>query len=76
MRHYYVFTLEPRAAEVFNFIHKHDLEFELHLTRTRFWISEGPVLTELLLRYGECVHMVDESLDLATGLPIDDTKHL
>lgn len=76
MRHYYVSTLDPRASEVFKFIHTHNLEFELHLARTRFWVAEGPILTELLLRYSECVHLVDDSLDLATGLPKDDTRHL
>ncbi len=76
MRHYCVYTVEPRANEVFAFIHKHNIRFELHLTRTRFWVSEGPVLTELMLRFSDCVHMVDESLDLATGLPKDNTRHL
>ena len=69
MRHYYVFTLEPKASEVFKFIQEHSLQFELHLTRTRFWIPEGRLLTEFLLRFSECVHQVDDSLDLATGLP-------
>lgn len=76
MRHYGVYTMEPRASEVFKFIHEHNLRFELHLTRTRFWVPEGRVLTELLLRYSECVHLVDETLDLATGLPLDVNRQL
>lgn len=76
MRHYCVYTADPRCSEVFKFIHKHNLRFELHLTRTRFWVSEGPVLTELMLRFSECVHRVDESLDLATGLPLEPNRHL
>ena len=76
MRHYYVFTLEPRASEVFKFIQEHGLKFELHLTRTRFWVPEGRLLTELLLRFSECVYQVDDTLDLATGLPLEPNRHL
>ena len=68
MRQYYILTLDPRASEVFNFIRDHNLTLEVHLNRTRFWIPEdSSILTEFLLRFGECVHQVDDSLDLATG---------
>lgn len=77
MRHYFVYTIEPRASEVFKFIYEHDLEFELHLTRTRFWVPKNSkVLTELLLRFSECVYLVDEALDLASGLPIGPNLEL
>ena len=67
MRHYYVLNLNPRAAEVFEFIRDHELTVEVHLNRTRFWVPDGSVLTEFLLRFSECVQLVDESVDLATG---------
>ena len=68
MRHYYILNLDPRATEVFEFIRHYSLRCEVHLNRTRFWIEEDTsVLTEFLLRFGECVHQVDDSLDLATG---------
>ena len=70
MRHYYILNLDPRSREVFEFIRHHQLKVEVHLMRTRFWIPEGAVLTELLLRFSECVHHVDDSLDLITGRPI------
>ena len=76
MRHYYVYTLEPRAAEVFGFIQHHALQYELHLTRTRFWIPEGKLVTELMLRFSECVYLVDEGRDLATGFPIESNRQL
>lgn len=76
MRHYYVLTLEPRIAEVFAFIQRHALKYELHLTRTRFWIPEGQLQTELMLRFSECVGVVDESRDLATGFPIESNRQL
>jgi hypothetical protein len=66
-RHYYILNLDPRTREVFEFIRDHKLAVEIHLNRTRFWVPEGGVLTEFLLRYSECVHLVDESVDLATG---------
>ena len=67
-RQYYILNLDPRATEVFEFIRHYSLRCEVHLNRTRFWIEEDTsVLTEFLLRFGECVHQVDDSLDLATG---------
>ena len=69
MRHYYILNLDPRCSEVFEFIREHKLTCEVHLNRTRFWVPEGSQLTEFLLRYSECVSMVDDTLDLATGNP-------
>ena len=69
MRQYYILTLDPRAGEVFDFIREHAFTLEVHLNRTRFWVPEGSVLTEFLLRFGDCCPYVDESVDLITGLP-------
>ena len=71
MRHYYILNRDPRAVEVFDFIRHYQLRVEVHLMRTRFWVPEGSVLTEFLLRFGECVEQVDPTLDLVTGLPLD-----
>jgi hypothetical protein len=67
MKQYYVLTLDPRARLVHQFIHTHKLDCEVHLNRTRFWVPEGPVLTEFLLRFSESCPLVDSSLDLTTG---------
>ena len=68
MRQYYILTLDPRAAEVFEFIRHHKLQVEVHLNRTRFWIEEDSnTLTEFLLRFADSCPYVDESVDLATG---------
>ena len=56
--------------EVFTFIRIHNLSFEAHLNRTRFWVPEGMVLTEFLLRFGDRCTLVDALADLATGHPI------
>jgi hypothetical protein len=68
MRHYYILNLDPRALEVFEFIKDHNLTVEVHLNRTRFLVPEGSQLTEFLLRFSECAHQVDDTVDLATGL--------
>jgi len=68
MRHYYVLNQDPRCSEVFEFIRHYSLRCEVHLNRTRFWVPEGSVLTEFVLRFNDSCAYVDESLDLATGL--------
>lgn len=69
MRHYYILNQDPRCRDVFEFIQHHGLRCEVHLNRTRFWVPQGAVLTELMLRFHECVYQVDDSVDLATGRP-------
>jgi len=69
-RHYYVLTQNPRCGEVFDFITHHNLRMEIHLNRTRFWVPDGTILTEFLLRFSEACPQVDETMDLKTGLPI------
>ena len=68
-RQYYILTQHPACASVFEFIRDHKLACEVHLNRTRFWVPEGSVLTEFILRFSDSCPYVDESLDLATGLP-------
>ena len=68
MRHYYVLTTDSAFLDVFTFIRAQNLKFQVHLNRTRFWIPEGPGLTELLLRFSENIFQVDSTVDLATGL--------
>jgi len=57
---------DPKLRDLFAFIQQHDLKHELHLNRTRFWIPEGPVLTEFLLRFDTC-YPVSADEDLVTG---------
>ena len=57
---------DPKLRDLFAFIQQHDLKHELHLNRTRFWIPEGPVLTEFYLRFDN-YHVVSDHEDLATG---------
>ena len=70
MRQYYVLTQDPALQAVFEFIRDHNLTLEVHLNRTRFWVPNGTVLTEFLLRFSQVATLVDESLDLTTGHPL------
>ena len=70
MRQYYVLTSSPQLESVFEFIRHHNLRFEVHANRTRFWVPAGSVLTEFVLRFNESCPYVDESVDLITGRPI------
>jgi len=70
MRQYYALTTAPQLASIFEFIQHHNLQFEVHLNRTRFWVPEGSILTEFVLRFGDYCPYVDETRDLATGHPI------
>ena len=70
-REYYILTMHPNAKEVFTWIFDNELEFEVHLNRTRFWVPVDSSLNtyfQLWLK-DYCGH-VDPALDLATGLPI------
>jgi hypothetical protein len=69
MPQYYILNQDPRAQEVFNFIREHQLQLEVHLNRTRFWIpNDSSVLTEFLLRFADSCPSVDPNLDPITGL--------
>lgn len=60
MREYYVLTLDPRIGDVFRWIETNELTYEVHLNRTRFWVPEGRILTEFLLRFSETCPPVEE----------------
>jgi hypothetical protein len=68
MNQYYILTRDLRSPQVFEFIAQHNLRFEVHLNRVRFWVPEGSCFTEFALRFADHCPPVDTSLDLATGL--------
>jgi hypothetical protein len=52
MKQFAVFNHDRTNLErAIEFIQQHKLAHEVHLNRTRFWIAEGPVLTEFYLRF-------------------------
>jgi hypothetical protein len=70
IKQFAVFSRDPNLGSVLEFIEQHGLAHEIHLNRTRFWIPEGPVLTQFLLRF-ETYHVVSQDEDLATGRVLD-----
>ena len=57
VKQFAVFRRDPNLKSVFEFIELHNLQHEIHLNRTRFWVPVGPVLTEFYLRF-ETFHVV------------------
>ena len=59
MIQYYILTRDPQFIDVADWITKNDIRYEMHLNRTRFWVPDGPVRTEFLLRFIHCCPEVD-----------------
>lgn len=70
MHHYYILTTNPYYKDVTYWVVEQKLQYSVHLNRTRFLVPDGWVLTNFLLRFAHCCSRVDDTLDLATGLPI------
>ena len=51
MQEYYVLNRDPDAESVFNFIKQYQLQYEIHLNRTRFTVPPGPVYTLFRLSF-------------------------
>ena len=56
---YFVLSQQPEFADVLTWIGQYPLLYECHLNRTRFWVPEGPIYTEFMLRWGYCCHRVE-----------------
>lgn len=61
MNQYCVYTRDDRFLEVTRWITDNNLKFEPHLNRTRFWVPEGIIMTEFLLKYSEVCPIVNEA---------------
>ena len=72
-REYYVLTMHPDAKEVLNWVWDNGLKYQAHLNRTRFWVpTDSSLNTYFQLWLKDSCGTVDPSLDLATGLPIQN----
>jgi hypothetical protein len=68
MRQYYVLNSSPILLQVFDFIRLHELDHEVHLNRTRFWLDPtADYYLEFVLRWADSCPVVDPTLDLQTG---------
>ena len=61
MQEYYVLTRDPNYITVGRWLAHRKITVDIHLNRTRFWIPDGPILTEFLLRFSHCTAPVLES---------------
>ena len=68
---YYVLTQNTRFKDILSWLDTHGCWYEVHLNRTRFRLEQGRLYTEFMLLYSEHIRLVDDTLDLATGLPRD-----
>ena len=66
--HYAILTLSEKYVEVARYITKHNIPYEVHLNRTRFWIPEE-LLSEFINTYGGYCDFVPSDQNLMTGNP-------
>lgn len=60
-KQYAVAMRDPSAAAVLGWIHAHELQYEIHLNRTRFWVpTNTPLYTEFALRWADTCFMVQD----------------
>jgi len=57
--HHYILVSNPQAPLVAAFIDQHQLPYEVHLNRIRFWLPPGDLYLEFLLRYADSCPIVD-----------------
>jgi hypothetical protein len=67
MKQYCVFTGSPDFADILAWLHANTIRYQVHLNRTRFWVPEGRLHTEFVLRWYQSVSHVVDNEDLATG---------
>jgi hypothetical protein len=60
MTQHYILTHDLQFSDVVNWVAENNIEYEIHLNRTRFWVPDGPVKTEFLLKFIHCCPTVEE----------------
>ena len=66
--HYAILTLSEKFVEVVRYIREHNIPYEVHLNRTRFWVPEE-LLSDFISTYGGYCDFVPFDQDLMTGQP-------
>jgi hypothetical protein len=60
-KQYAVLMRDPCAVAVLEWITQHDLVYEVHLNRTRFWVpTNTPLYTEFALRWADSCFLVQD----------------
>ncbi len=66
---YYILTENAKFTQVLSWLGMHNISYSVHLNRTRFELDvNSRQHTEFMLRYGDCVDVVDPRADLVTGI--------
>ena len=68
MTQYCVYTGSPEFVEVINWLDVNKIKREVHLNRTRFWISDNEAKLMFLLKWAHCCPVVEDDEDLLTGV--------
>ncbi len=68
LHEFYILTRSLDYIPVGRWLAHNRIKHEVHLNRTRFWIDEGPLLTEFLLRWQDSCPPVDPLEDRTTGI--------
>jgi hypothetical protein len=67
---YCVFTASPEFIEVMDWLDANKVKREIHLNRTRFWISDIELKMMFLLKWSHCCPTVEDDEDLLTGVKL------
>ena len=65
MQQYCVYTQDPNFLSVAKWLGVNKLKYEVHLNRTRFWVPDGPILTEFILKWYDCCPAIIEDSNYA-----------
>jgi hypothetical protein len=63
MKQYCVYTRDPQFRNVIKWLTANQVLAEVHINRTRFWVPEGILMTEFLLKWYDVCPSVAESDD-------------
>jgi hypothetical protein len=64
--HYAILTRSDKFLDIANYIQENNLNYEIHLNRTRFWVPDE-LHTEFTTLYGGHCDFVPSDQDLMTG---------
>ena len=60
-KQYAVLNSSAHAVTVLEWIEHHNILYEIHLNRTRFWVpTNGPLYTDFALRFAEHCYLVQD----------------
>jgi len=67
MNQYAILTRSDNFNTVIAYIKEHNLDYEVHLNRTRFWVPDN-LHVAFLSQFGSMVNPVHPQEDLMTGM--------